>query len=626
MARHTFFCIDAHTCGNPVRLVAGGGPLLAGATMSEQRQDFLARLRLDPHGADVRAARPRRDVGLDPLPADARRIATSAILFIEVSRLPADVRPRHHRHGDDGDRERAGDAARAGRARARRAGRAGRGASYEQQGPLRRERAHHQRAVAISPRPTCAIDVPGHRRARASTSPMAAISTPSSSRRRTIAGLERLSAGDDPAPVADRAPAAERGDHSRCIRRTRRSAASATSCGPASRATRAPMPATPCSTATRRSTARPCGTGTSARMAQLAGRGQARASATNSSTRASSAACSTAASRRRRKVGDHDGDRARRSPAGRACTATTRSSSTTAIRSRTGFRWLRRLGEPSNLFRYTRVSTTVAENLASRILEHLRARGPAKAKDIATALGVDRTTINQLLHGPLRGQVKQDKNYAGRSPRRPRRRRRILSSRRRANTWRSLFAYYLACLSQDDDNGVSVLAQSRHDLDYVELPSWPFDGFSLNNDSDSLRKLIGRQRREARKKVLWLGYPVMVRQVRTRSGWEGTKWSSLCCSGHRTPSPANLRSCRNPSSIHEPFAVPVRRTTFSRRWRFLRRSWGSMQAAFRRWTNWWPDCAIFALNGSGKRRWCRRRFGRSATFAVWQSPAFTMPP
>ena len=26
MARHTFSCIDGHTCGNPVRLVAGGGP------------------------------------------------------------------------------------------------------------------------------------------------------------------------------------------------------------------------------------------------------------------------------------------------------------------------------------------------------------------------------------------------------------------------------------------------------------------------------------------------------------------------------------------------------------------------------------------------------------------------
>ena len=26
--RHTFFCIDGHTAGNPVRLVAGGAPLL----------------------------------------------------------------------------------------------------------------------------------------------------------------------------------------------------------------------------------------------------------------------------------------------------------------------------------------------------------------------------------------------------------------------------------------------------------------------------------------------------------------------------------------------------------------------------------------------------------------------
>ncbi|MFT8720359.1 4-hydroxyproline epimerase [Acetobacter sp.] len=41
--RHTFFCIDGHTAGNPVRLVAGGAPLLRGATMSERRQDFLER-------------------------------------------------------------------------------------------------------------------------------------------------------------------------------------------------------------------------------------------------------------------------------------------------------------------------------------------------------------------------------------------------------------------------------------------------------------------------------------------------------------------------------------------------------------------------------------------------------
>ncbi|MFT8775490.1 MAG: 4-hydroxyproline epimerase [Gluconacetobacter liquefaciens] len=41
--RHTFFCIDGHTAGNPVRLVAGGAPLLRGGDMSERRLDFIAR-------------------------------------------------------------------------------------------------------------------------------------------------------------------------------------------------------------------------------------------------------------------------------------------------------------------------------------------------------------------------------------------------------------------------------------------------------------------------------------------------------------------------------------------------------------------------------------------------------
>ncbi|MET3600753.1 4-hydroxyproline epimerase [Martelella mangrovi] len=58
--RSTFFCIDGHTAGNPVRLVAGGAPLLAGASMSERRQDFLKRfdwirtgLCFEPRGHDM---------------------------------------------------------------------------------------------------------------------------------------------------------------------------------------------------------------------------------------------------------------------------------------------------------------------------------------------------------------------------------------------------------------------------------------------------------------------------------------------------------------------------------------------------------------------------------------------
>ena len=60
MAVHTFACIDGHTCGNPVRLVAGGGPRLEGATMLEKRAHFLrdydwirTGLMYEPRGHDM---------------------------------------------------------------------------------------------------------------------------------------------------------------------------------------------------------------------------------------------------------------------------------------------------------------------------------------------------------------------------------------------------------------------------------------------------------------------------------------------------------------------------------------------------------------------------------------------
>ncbi|MDP2542297.1 hydroxyproline-2-epimerase [Tenacibaculum discolor] len=58
--KKTFFCIDAHTCGNPVRVVAGGGPNLTGNNMSEKRQHFLKEydwirkgLMFEPRGHDM---------------------------------------------------------------------------------------------------------------------------------------------------------------------------------------------------------------------------------------------------------------------------------------------------------------------------------------------------------------------------------------------------------------------------------------------------------------------------------------------------------------------------------------------------------------------------------------------
>lgn len=79
-----FHCVDAHTCGNPVRLVAGGGPALTGANMSEKRQHFLKEydwirkgLMFEPRGHDMMSGSilypphdPQNDV---------------AVLFIETS-------------------------------------------------------------------------------------------------------------------------------------------------------------------------------------------------------------------------------------------------------------------------------------------------------------------------------------------------------------------------------------------------------------------------------------------------------------------------------------------------------------------------------------------------------------
>ena len=82
--RSTFFCIDGHTAGNPVRLVAGGAPLLRGSNMAERRLDFMERfdwirtsLCFEPRGHDMMSG------GF--LYPPTRDDADVGILFIETS-------------------------------------------------------------------------------------------------------------------------------------------------------------------------------------------------------------------------------------------------------------------------------------------------------------------------------------------------------------------------------------------------------------------------------------------------------------------------------------------------------------------------------------------------------------
>lgn len=84
MSKSTFVCIDAHTCGNPVRVIKEGAPILEGNTMSEKRQHFLNSydwirkgLMFEPRGHDMMSGSmlyPPHDLKND-----------FAILFIETS-------------------------------------------------------------------------------------------------------------------------------------------------------------------------------------------------------------------------------------------------------------------------------------------------------------------------------------------------------------------------------------------------------------------------------------------------------------------------------------------------------------------------------------------------------------
>ncbi|HEU4610119.1 MAG TPA: 4-hydroxyproline epimerase [Chitinophagaceae bacterium] len=82
--KHVFECIDAHTCGNPVRLVKSGGPALEGNSMREKRIHFLKEydwirkgLMFEPRGHDMMSG----SILYSPVdPAN-----DVAVLFIETS-------------------------------------------------------------------------------------------------------------------------------------------------------------------------------------------------------------------------------------------------------------------------------------------------------------------------------------------------------------------------------------------------------------------------------------------------------------------------------------------------------------------------------------------------------------
>lgn len=84
MAKKTFQCIDGHTCGNPVRIVTGGAPILNGSTIVEKRHHFMEEydwirrgLMFEPRGHDMMSG------SLLYPPSDPQNDVS--VLFIETS-------------------------------------------------------------------------------------------------------------------------------------------------------------------------------------------------------------------------------------------------------------------------------------------------------------------------------------------------------------------------------------------------------------------------------------------------------------------------------------------------------------------------------------------------------------
>lgn len=164
-------------------------------------------------------------------------------------------------------------------------------------------------------------------------------------------------------------------------------------------------------------------------------------------------------------------------------------------------------------------------DLDQRVIEYLRSNPGKKARDVATALGVDKGVVNSCLYR-LRGKtVEQADGFRWSLSHN-----RVKSEKERPEVpsaktpLAKLAGYYLACLAKDIEREVSTFAASKYGTpEYAELESLPFNGADgeVVWRSDGVRRVVSRIRQERRTLSLVLGYPTKVSFVRAKSGWEG---------------------------------------------------------------------------------------------------------
>lgn len=159
--------------------------------------------------------------------------------------------------------------------------------------------------------------------------------------------------------------------------------------------------------------------------------------------------------------------------------------------------------------------------LKERVLEELGRAPGRKASELASALGAERREVNRCLSYELVGLVQQGSDYRWRlvetgHPASP------MPQGAATTEIAKLCRYYLECIGQDMDQGVSAFARNQYgDPDYAELSGLPATGTLADwYNAPGVGRVLGSVRQNRTKLVAWLGYPVRLRRHRT-ARWEG---------------------------------------------------------------------------------------------------------
>lgn len=160
--------------------------------------------------------------------------------------------------------------------------------------------------------------------------------------------------------------------------------------------------------------------------------------------------------------------------------------------------------------------------LPDRVLTALQDTPGQKASDLARLLGVDRRDVNRCLHHDLAGRVLQDSAYrwspaADYGSAQP-----DVTRPAPQSELERLCRYYLDCIGQDSDRGVSTFAASNYgDPQYAALSGLPMLRAERAWWTDpGVERVLSRARADRNKLTAWIGYPVRLREHRT-ARWRG---------------------------------------------------------------------------------------------------------